>query len=58
VSFEKERFYLHSLFDLIHLHLDTIASRSSQLPINRGAQRQTLRTDFLVEHMWLIQKLI
>jgi hypothetical protein len=58
LSFEKEIFRYHSLFDSIHPYVHNISSRMYQMPIKKGSQRQTLWTDLLAEHRWSIQKLI
>jgi hypothetical protein len=58
VSFETDIFHHHSLFDSIHLNIQSLLYRIYPMPINKYPQCQTLWTDFFTEHIWLIQKLI
>jgi hypothetical protein len=58
VSFEKEIFRHHSLFDSIHPNLHSALWRTYQMSIKKSPQRQTTSTDFLAEQISRIQKCI
>jgi hypothetical protein len=58
VSFEKEIFHHHSLFDSIHPIMHDLLWRIYQISIKKDPQRQILWTNLLTGHIWLIQELI